>query len=792
MAGGGIVSMDEETCSEDALEFQFTGSAPFAVRYTDGTDNFDITVPTTDLFEEIISPTTETTYNIISVTDNFGCEGLVNSNAPTFTPVPILFTNFDAVCDDQATNYVISFDITSGDLASLSVNGIGGSLTGNRYLSDPIPIMDDYSFTITDRNHSSTGDCEPIVVNDPPPICTCNTEAAVMDQRVIDACVGLPDTAIVLQDAVIADNNDLTIYVLHDSPTDQLGNIIDTNVDEPIFTFTPDQAGNRYYISAVTTKVTTDLLQTPVLQLTENRCLAVAIGTPVDVRAIPSVNISLEKDTSCFGEIVALTFEMPEAGPYSISLLDGNDTVKLPNVQNGGTRLVSAEMATTFEVRSISYSDFSACFNDMTNATATLEVFEPIAFQNSRVNCEDNGENFTVSFEIVGGDPSAYTVDGSSANINGNLFESGFLQNETNYSFIISDGNDCEPVEVAGFGICPCTSDITTSIEIIQDISCPNETDGILRAIGNNGVPPINFEWSTGSTDEQLSNIGAGLFFVSMTDANLCEVVDSFELTSPDPISAEVNVTDPSCSDLENGSIVVNNVQGGTRPYSYTLDGGEIKSVGLFANLAGNEYALAIEDSRGCTFEETASVITPSPLNIWFDEPEFNIVFGDSLGLRVNSNEDSLTYAWQSHPSLSCLDCANPLARPTETTNYFVTVTNRMDCTINSDILVQVDNDKSLFSPTAFSPNGDGINDTFGLFGGSQVEQIVSLQVFNRWGALLYSRTNLPITDNFEDGWNGNETNGEQAPSGIYVYIAEIIFSDGTSEVITGDVALMR
>jgi len=228
-----------------------------------------------------------------------------------------------------------------------------------------------------------------------------------------------------------------------------------------------------------------------------------------------------------------------------------------------------------------------------------------------------------------------------------------------------------------------------------------------------------------------------------MTDANLCEVVDSFNLTDPDPITAMVSFTDPTCSDLENGSILINNVQGGTRPYRYTLDGGETKSVGLFANLAGNDYSILIEDNRGCQYEETTTITTP-------------------------------------------------LVRPTETTNYTVTVTNNNDCTISSDILVQVDNDKSLFSPTAFSPNGDGINDTFGLFGGSQVREIVRLEVFNRWGALLYSRTNLPITDNFEDGWDGNETNGEEAPSGIYVYIAEIIYTDGTSEVITGDVALMR
>ena len=696
IAEGGIISMDQEICAEDVLEFEFSGAAPFDIRYTDGTDTFDLVIPSTGLFEEAITPSGETTYELVSLKDSHGCDGLFVDNTPTFTPVPIAILNLDAVCDDQETTYTVSFDIVSGDLPTIDID-LDGAIVGNQFISDPIPIMDGYSLTITDKNHIAGGNCEPLTVTSVnPPICTCDTEAAEMDQRAIDACVGETITAIIDQDAVLADNNDRTVYVLHDSDTEELGNIIDRNNDAPEFTLTPDLAGGRYYISAVST-IAADLPQTPELQVSENRCLTVAVGTPVDVRAIPTVNLNLERETICFGETIDLTFELPDAGPYNLSFFDGNTTVDLTNVRNGDTESVSAEIATTFEVTSISYSDLSSCINDLPEATATLEVFEPITIQNRMVNCEEDGENFTISFEILGGDPSSYSVNGSTANINGNLFTSDLIENETNYNFDVSDANGCLVAEVTDFGKCDCTSDISTNIEILQEISCVGESDAIVRVNGINGEPPYSFEWSNGIIAEQLNGLGAGLIYVSMTDANLCEVIDSIELTSPDPITAMVNTSDPSCADLENGSIVVNNVQGGTRPYSYSINGESAKSVGLFANLSGREYEIVIEDAEGCILEESATINTPTPLNIWFDESGYNLVFGDSLALRVNANEDSLRYAWQNHPSLSCTNCSSPIIRPTETTNYSVTVTNQNDCTISREILVEVDNTKGLY-----------------------------------------------------------------------------------------------
>ena len=98
----------------------------------------------------------------------------------------------------------------------------------------------------------------------------------------------------------------------------------------------------------------------------------------------------------------------------------------------------------------------------------------------------------------------------------------------------------------------------------------------------------------------------------------------------------------------------------------------------------------------------------------------------------------------------------------------------------------------SVFIPNSFSPNGDGINDVFSVYfeenGG--VESIISFQVYNRWGALMFERSNfMPV--NGDIGWQGN-FNGEPLNPGVYVYKINIAFEDGTTLLRSGDVTLFR
>ena len=111
-------------------------------------------------------------------------------------------------------------------------------------------------------------------------------------------------------------------------------------------------------------------------------------------------------------------------------------------------------------------------------------------------------------------------------------------------------------------------------------------------------------------------------------------------------------------------------------------------------------------------------------------------------------------------------------------------------CFLKKDIIVQVDKNRKIFAPTAFSPNEDGQNDRFGIFGGSGTRRILSMKVFNRWGNMIFACQN-PTMYNDSDGWDG-KYNGLALPSDVYVWIAEIEFEDGETEILKGDFALMR
>ncbi|MEM7369847.1 MAG: gliding motility-associated C-terminal domain-containing protein [Bacteroidota bacterium] len=95
-----------------------------------------------------------------------------------------------------------------------------------------------------------------------------------------------------------------------------------------------------------------------------------------------------------------------------------------------------------------------------------------------------------------------------------------------------------------------------------------------------------------------------------------------------------------------------------------------------------------------------------------------------------------------------------------------------------------------IFAPSAFSPNGDGINDYFSLTGGEEVIEISQLKIFNRWGNLVYQVEGLS-PGAMDDGWDGM-AKGRPLPEGVYVYVASVLFDDGKSRRSAGSIVLMK
>lgn len=106
-----------------------------------------------------------------------------------------------------------------------------------------------------------------------------------------------------------------------------------------------------------------------------------------------------------------------------------------------------------------------------------------------------------------------------------------------------------------------------------------------------------------------------------------------------------------------------------------------------------------------------------------------------------------------------------------------------------ADVVVQVDRRRNLYAPTIFSPNGDGENDRFLLFGRG-VAEIQTLRIFDRWGNQLYLNEHFQPNEESE-GWDGR-FRGQDMNPGVFVWQAVIKFVDGAVEVYAGDVTLYR
>lgn len=93
----------------------------------------------------------------------------------------------------------------------------------------------------------------------------------------------------------------------------------------------------------------------------------------------------------------------------------------------------------------------------------------------------------------------------------------------------------------------------------------------------------------------------------------------------------------------------------------------------------------------------------------------------------------------------------------------------------------------AVYIPNAFSPNGDLVNDVFAIYGDSDLKEINSLNIFDRWGALVYRGEALRSNE----GWDGT-INGQKAPIGIYAYTAQVVMTDNKNRILHGMLTLMR
>ncbi len=161
------------------------------------------------------------------------------------------------------------------------------------------------------------------------------------------------------------------------------------------------------------------------------------------------------------------------------------------------------------------------------------------------------------------------------------------------------------------------------------------------------------------------------------------------------------------------------------------------------------------------------------------------------LKLRpIITGDAAVTYQWTRRQGLDCYDCPTPELQVPFLPSYRLAVENMIGCADTSVVQVVLDKEQLLYVPNAFSPNFDGQNDYFQMFPYCGVSHLKNLKIFDRWGALVFSKKELnPL--NPSDFWDGR-IGGKLASTGVYIWQVEITLVDGTVLRRSGDVSVLK
>jgi len=476
----------------------------------------------------------------------------------------------------------------------------------------------------------------------------------------------------------------------------------------------------------------------------------------------PSINLISIDDASCFGASDGIiTVEGTGGVPgytYSWSPAGGNSATTTPLPAGDYTVTVTDNVGCS--------DDLLVTINEPTELNLTMS--------STPSSCAAADGTATV---VANGGDGNYTYlwspSGASTSTATNLAAG-------NHSVTVTDGNGCQ----ANNNVTVTLSDgPVITVEAVNDVSCSGGNDGSVEISVTGGTGNYTYEWiPSGGNGAVASGLTAGSYTVTVTDDSGCEVNESVTIGSPTPISVIETITNAICTG-EEGSISLA-VSGGTGSYNYSWspDGETTSSI---TGDAG-DYSVTVTDSEGCEFQANYTIGLNNNLNATINPDGATISGGESVQLEVTLDPETanVTYTWTPSEGLSCTDCPNPIASPSETTTYTVVVLADNGCYDTAMVTVVVTTPcGKVFIPTIFSPNADGLNDELCILGDCIVE--MDLRIYDRWGELVFESTVQ------NECWDGT-FRGKPMNSAVFVYKLYVRTSDGMEIEESGNVNLVR
>ncbi len=284
-----------------------------------------------------------------------------------------------------------------------------------------------------------------------------------------------------------------------------------------------------------------------------------------------------------------------------------------------------------------------------------------------------------------------------------------------------------------------------------------------------------------------------GVFVDTLLSSLGCDSIVTLRLeVVPDPgLLASFRIQPPSCSDRSDGEAQLLGVANGVGPFALTFLDTLQSPSRVFTGLAEASYPFRVVDRYGCVDEGSISLVSPFPFTVDLGDDQ-TVKLGDLAQVLVMTQDTVASYQYIPDPGFDCSpNCDDFSFIPENTFTLRLAAVSVNGCEASDSVRIRVVKERKVYLPTAFSPDGDGVNDRFTIFGGvPNVTAVQRLEIFDRWGGSVFLRENQ-LPNDPAGGWDGL-IDGEAAPAGAYYFTAELLFVDGETLPYRGSLVLVR
>ena len=425
----------------------------------------------------------------------------------------------------------------------------------------------------------------------------------------------------------------------------------------------------------------------------------------------------------------------------------------------------------------LSAGDYMITVADTNNCVKTLTVTipeAPIFTINpvlKNISCF-GAKNGSINLNIVGGIAPVTLVWNDSAvagNVRNNL-------GPGSYTVTVSDGKPCTIIRTF---IILEPQLLVLSANLTDAFDCNDANSGTINLLVAGGSAPYTYAWSNGVTTEDLSNIPAGNYLVTVTDANGCSRQAQYSINRPPAIvTGVVTKTDFNCDTKTVKQTFVADVSGGVPPYQLAWSSGTVSGASneMMNTSQNGTVMLYVTDAIGCKSNYSFNVDVPRLGTPSFDASSYAYsTFGiysvhDPIQFTNTATGDYITMAWDFGDGTFSTE-QNPVHAYVNPKDYVVTqtVTYPFGCVYVQKITFVVGKGYVLVVPTAFTPNNDSLNDTFRPV--TKGLKNVHLDVYDTWGSLIYSETGDILR-----GWDGKLKDNNAENGNYYCKVSGATF----------------